>query len=171
MSTLKKEVYAELIEFIEENQNSIYRLAYSYVKNQDTALDMVQESIYKAIKSHENIDTKSNVKSWFYKILVNTCKDELRRSNRLIATAPQELQEEVDDSLSQKADHMVLHKALDELDTETKTVIVLRYFEDMKFTDIAKVLEENVNSVKSRLYRGLRSLKMQMKKGEFSDAE
>lgn len=171
MSTLKIEIYAALIEFIERNENSIYRLAYSYVKSQDTALDMVQESIYKAIKAYEKIESSSSVKPWFYKILVNTCKDELRRGKRLIATAPEELPEEVDDSLSKKVDYMVLHKALEGLDTETKTVIVLRYFEDMKLTEIARVLEENVNSVKSRLYRGLRSLKIQMKKGEFGDVE
>lgn len=171
MSTLKNEIYLALIEFIEKNQSSIYRLAYSYVKSQDTALDMVQESIYKAIRSYEKIENQSSVKPWFYKILVNTCKDELRRSKRLIATAPAELPEEVDDSLSMKADYMVLHKAIERLDTETKTVIVLRYFEDMKLIEIARVLEENVNSVKSRLYRGLRSLKIQMKKGEFCDVE
>jgi len=171
MSTLNNEIYAALIEFIEKNQNSIYRLAYSYVKSQDTALDMVQESIYKAIKAHNKIEDISSVKPWFYKILVTTCMDELRRSRRIIATAPEELPEEMEDCLSDKADYMVLHNALESLDTETKTVIVLRYFEDMKLTEIAKVLEENLNSVKSRLYRGLRSLKVQMKEGELSNVE
>ncbi|QAT42504.1 RNA polymerase sigma factor [Aminipila luticellarii] len=171
MSTLKNEVYEALIEFIEKNQNNIYRLAYSYVKSQDTALDMVQESIYKAIKAYEKIEDPSSVKPWFYKILVNTCLDELRRSNRMIATAPEELPEEAEDSLSSRADYMVLYKALESLDTETKTVIVLRYFEDMKLIEIAKILEENINSVKSRLYRGLRLLKFQMREGDFSDAE
>lgn len=162
MSTLKTEIYAALIAFIEGNQNSIYRLAYSYVKSQDTALDMVQESIYKAIKAHGRLEDEEGIKPWFYKILVNTCMDELRRSNRLISTAPEELPEEAEDSLEHKAEYMVLHKAIDKLDTKTKTVIVLRYFEDMKLSDISSVLEENVNSVKSRLYRGLNSLKIEM---------
>lgn len=162
MSTLKKEIYAALIEFIEENQKSIYRLAYSYVKSQDTALDMVQDSIYKAIKAYEQIGDLDSVKPWFYRVLVNTCLDELRRSNRMIVTAPEELPEESEDNLANKAEYMVLHKALDNLDTKTKTVIVLRYFEDMKLSDIANVLEENINSVKSRLYRGLDSLKIEM---------
>lgn len=171
MSTLENEIYAALIEFIEKNQNSIYRLAYSYVKSQDTALDMVQESIYKAIKAYEKIEDQSNVKSWFYRILVNTCLDELRRSNRIVTVPPEDIPDQAVDSLSSKAEHMVLHKALEELDTETKTVIVLRYFEDMKLAEIAGVLEENINSVKSRLYRGLRSLKFQMREGDSGDAE
>nr|WP_315020778.1 RNA polymerase sigma factor [uncultured Aminipila sp.] len=171
MSTLETQIYTALIEFIEKNQDSIYRLAYSYVKSQDTALDMVQESIYKAIKAYDKIQEASSVKPWFYKILVNTCMDELRRTKRIITTAPEELPEEVEDILSMKADYMVLHKALEDLDPETKTVIVLRYFEDMKLTEIARVLEENINSVKSRLYRGLHSLKIQMKEEEFGDAE
>lgn len=171
MSILNSQIYTALIELIEKKQESIYRLAYSYVKSQDTALDMVQESIYKAIKAYDKIQEVSGVKPWFYKILVNTCMDELRRAKRIITTAPEEIPEEVEDNLSTKADYMVLHKALEQLDPETKTVIVLRYFEDMKLTEIARVLEENINSVKSRLYRGLRSLKIQMKEGEFDDAE
>lgn len=43
-----------------------------------------------------------------------------------------------------------------------KAVIELRYFEDMKLTDIASVLDENVNTVKSRLYRGLKKLKLEL---------
>ncbi|MFV0517461.1 MAG: RNA polymerase sigma factor [Aminipila sp.] len=162
MSTLKNELYAALINFIEENQKSIYRLAYSYVKSQDTALDMVQESIFKAIKSYEKIENIDSVKSWFYRILVNTCLDELRRSKRMITTSPEDIPEEVDDGLNQKAEYMVLHNALESLDTKTKTVIVLRYFEDMKISDISNILEENINSVKSRLYRGLKMLKLEM---------
>ena len=43
-----------------------------------------------------------------------------------------------------------------------KAVIELRYFEDMKIEDIAKVLDENVNTVKSRLYRGLKKLRLEL---------
>lgn len=162
MSTLKHENYAALIKFVEDNQQSIYRLAYSYVKSKDTALDMVQESIYKAIKASAAIEETEKIKAWFYKILVNTCKDELRRCSRVIAVSPEEMPEEADDQLSKHADYIVLHKALNTLDEETKTIIALRYFEDMKLSDISSVLGENINSVKSRLYRGLRILKIEM---------
>lgn len=171
MSTLENKIYVSLIDFIQDNQQSIYRLAYSYVKNQEIALDMVQETVYKAIKSWEKIEDIKGIKPWFCKILVNNCMDELRKRKREITLSPEEIPEQSEDSLANKANSIVLHNALDELDNETKTVIVLRYFEDMKLTEIAKVLEENISSVKSRLYRGLRSLKIQMQEGGFGDAE
>ena len=57
-----------------------------------------------------------------------------------------------------------LQRALDLLPKEDKAVIELKYFEDMKLTEIAEVLNENVNTIKSRLYRGLKKLRV-----EFSD--
>lgn len=162
MSTLKKDLYAALIEFIDKNQNSIYRLAYSYVKSQDTALDMVQESIVKAIKGYERLENTDSIKPWFYKILVNTCLDELRRSKRMIATAPEDIPEGSDENFSKEADYIALRTAIESLDTKTKTVVMLRYFEDMKLSDISNILEENLNSVKTRLYRGLAFLKIEM---------
>ena len=55
-----------------------------------------------------------------------------------------------------------LYKALDELDEMYRTIIILRYFEDMKIEDIAYILDENLNTVKTRLYRGLKILKIDM---------
>ena len=57
-----------------------------------------------------------------------------------------------------------LQRALDMLPKEDKAVIELKYFEDMKLTEIAEVLNENVNTIKSRLYRGLKKLRV-----EFAD--
>lgn len=55
-----------------------------------------------------------------------------------------------------------LKRALDQMNPQDKAVIELRYFEDMKIEDIAKVLDENVNTVKSRLYRGLKKLRLEL---------
>ena len=53
---------------------------------------------------------------------------------------------------------MDLQKALDALTEKDRSVVILKYFEDMKLTEIAEILEENVSTVKSRLYRSLRKL-------------
>ena len=55
-----------------------------------------------------------------------------------------------------------LKRALDQMNPQDKAVIELRYFEDMKIEDIAKVLDENVNTVKNRLYRGLKKLRLEL---------
>ena len=55
-----------------------------------------------------------------------------------------------------------LKKAMESLEKEDRAVVVLRYYEDMKLEDIAKVLNENLSTVKSRLYRSMRKLKLQL---------
>lgn len=166
MSTKKNESYDAITIFITENQEKIYRLAYSYVKSKDTALDIVQEAIYKGLKSYYTLDQLQNVKPWFYKILVNTAIDEIRHGKKIIVVSPENIPEESVDSLDEKAQSLVLQEALNQLEEKTKTVILLRYFEDMKLSDIATVLDENISSIKSRLYRGLNILKIQMNEEE-----
>ena len=61
-----------------------------------------------------------------------------------------------------KYEELDLKKALNRLEPENRTVIILRYFEDMKIEDIALVVDENVNTVKARLYRSLKKLRIQL---------
>ncbi|MGN0142572.1 MAG: RNA polymerase sigma factor, partial [Roseburia sp.] len=55
-----------------------------------------------------------------------------------------------------------LKAALDTLSKEDKAVVELRYFEEMKLEEIAEILNENVNTVKSRLYRSIRKLRLKL---------
>lgn len=58
--------------------------------------------------------------------------------------------------------HLDLQEAIDHLPDKYKTIIILRYFEDMKIEEIAKIVGENVNTVKTRLYRALKILKVEL---------
>ena len=55
-----------------------------------------------------------------------------------------------------------LYLALDSLSKEDKAVVELRYFEDRKLEEIAEILNENVNTIKSRLYRSMKKLKIKL---------
>ena len=133
--------------YIIENREYYYRLAYSYVKNEADSLDVIQESIIKALISIESLKEIEKVKSWFYKIVIRTSIDYIRKNKKY------------NDMIDQYKD-LDLYKALDELDETYKTIIILRYFEDMKINDIADILDENPNTVKTRLYAGLKKLKI-----------
>ena len=61
-----------------------------------------------------------------------------------------------------KYENVDLQKAIDSLEKEDRAVVVLRYFEDMKLEDIAVILNENLSTVKSRLYRSMKKLKLQL---------
>src|SRR6185312_10437386 len=74
----------ELVEnFIVENQEAYYRLAYSYVRNKENALDIVQDSILKALRSIDRLEELSYMKTWFYRIVVNTSIDYIRKHQRV----------------------------------------------------------------------------------------
>lgn len=150
--------YEALVEYIKENQNSFYRLAYSYVKDKDEALDIVQESIYKGLKSIDSLKDIEFMKTWFYRIVINTALNSVKSSKKIVDIEDiAELKE--DDTTSKLGENIDLYEAIDMLSDNYKTVVVMRYFEDMKIDEIAKVTSTNTNTVKTRLYTALGKLK------------
>jgi len=144
--------------YIIENREYYYRLAYSYVKNEADSLDVIQESIIKALISIESLKEIEKVKSWFYKIVIRTSIDYIRKNKKYNDMI--DISEIINNGKSDQYKDLDLYKALDELDETYKTIIILRYFEDMKINDIADILDENPNTVKTRLYAGLKKLKI-----------
>lgn len=157
----KKHLEKLLSDVVIKNKENHYRLAYSYVKNADDALDIVQESIYKAISSIDSLKNPKYIKTWLYRIVVNTSLDFLRKHKR-VDVVEQEILERYIPGDEDDYENIDLHRALDELSPNYRTIIVLRYFEDLKIEEVADVLNENVNTVKTRLYRALKMLRVKM---------
>jgi len=147
--------------FITEHQEAHYRLAYSYVRNKENSLDIVQDSILKALRSIDRLEEINYLKTWFYRIIVNTSIDFIRKHRRvtvmdddiLVVHLPQ-LEDEMTD--------MDLREAIDQLPPKYKTLIILRFFEDLKIDEIAEITGHNVNTVKTRIYRALKKLRIEV---------
>ena len=142
-----------------DNYEKYYRLAYSYTRTQEDALDVVQESAYKAIRDCNKVENPNYISTWIYRIVVNTSIDLLRKPQKNESVVGK-LDEDV--SYEDSYSNPDLKAALEQLDESEKTVIVLRYFEDLKLDDIARITDSNLNTVKARLYRGLKKLKDKM---------
>ena len=140
-----------------ENYDKYYRLAYSYMKSEQDALDVVQESAYKAIRDCGQVKEQRYIGTWLYRIVVNTALDALRRRGREVA-----LEEWQENSWQPSYAGLELWEILDRLDEKERTVVVLRYFHDLKLEDIGEILGENVNTVKARLYRTLKKVRMEL---------
>ena len=157
----KSSLEQQISDYIIKYKENHYRLAYSYVHNVDDALDIVQESIYKAMSSMDSLKNPSYIKTWFYRILVNTSLDLLRKRKRMIVVDDEVLASyetgEIDDYLN-----IDLQRALNSLPDNYRNVIVLRYFEDLKIKEIAEILDENINTVKTYLYKSLEILRVKM---------
>lgn len=156
MSTYNKN-YLLLVDYIKNNQNNFYRLAYSYAKNKEVALDIVQDSIYKALISLDTLNDISSVKTWMYRIIVNNSLGYIRKNKRIILS--ENINEKVQYNHLGIEDNIDLFNAMDLLEDEQKTLITLRYFEDMKFDDISKIVDSNINTVKARTYSAIGKLK------------
>ncbi|HJB79689.1 RNA polymerase sigma factor [Flavonifractor plautii] len=147
----------QLNAYIVSHQEDFYRLAFSYVKNRDAALDVVQESIVRALSKSDSLRQPEYLKTWFYRILLNESMNHYRRNKRLVP-----LEDSVADGpapAGDPAERLDLYAAIDRLDPKEQAIIRLRFFEDMKLEEIARITGVNLNTVKSRLYKSLRKLR------------
>lgn len=148
---------------IENNNKRLYRLAYTFVNNREDALDIVQESVYKAIVSYDKLKNPEFFNTWLYRITINCANDFLRKSQRIDYTNIDFLESIMAYSHNNRDEILDVQKALANLEPKYKTVVIMKFFRDMTFSDIALTLDISNNTVKSRLYRGLRKLKMDLK--------
>lgn len=150
----------QLTTFLVEDQMRFYRLAFSYLKNREDALDAVQTAVCRALEKQGSLQADYAMRAWFYRILVNTCLDSLRARGRMILVPPEDLDAgnyedplPADDSLARR---------VDALPTEIQTVIRLRFYEELSLKEIQTVTGWNLNTVKTRLYSGLKKLRVSM---------
>ncbi len=154
---MKVTVYERLIQYILDNQDRFYRIAYSYTRHQEDALDAVQSAVCKALEAHESIKNADAVKTWFYRILINECLMVLKKRNKVVLTADAVEQEAYyEKGYEQGGD---IEKELDALDIDVQGIIRLRFFEEMSLKEISSITGLNLSTVKTKLYRGLKLLK------------
>lgn len=146
----------EIIDYIEENKEKHYRIAYSYVKNQEDALDIIQDTIVKALKYENNLKNREYLGTWFCRILINTCKTHLNKKNKVIYL------NEMEDTpmpTSDQDQHLDIEEAMKHLAPHEQEVILLRFYQGLELQEVADVTEKNISTVKSTLYRTMKKLK------------
>ena len=156
-----------LVDYITAGQADFYRLAYSYVKNRDAALDVVQESIVKALTKIDSLREPAYLRTWFYRILLNESMNYFRRNQRLLSLEDAVWDRGTEDP--DPAERLDLHAAIEALSDAEQAVVRLRFFEDLKLEDIADILGDNLNTVKARLYRSLKKLRLNLEAEHYKD--
>ena len=152
-------------QYILDHKDAHFRLVYSYTKNHEDALDVIQTSIEKALKAYRKKTYPEHLNSWFYKVLINTSLDHLK-SRKNIISFDADLMEQTFITHDTYMD-FDLKLALDQLPTELKTIITLKYFEEMTFTGMSQILGENENTIKTKLYKALKWLKLDMEAKQY----
>lgn len=151
-----------VIKFIEENQNRLYRMAYGYMKNEQDALDAVHDAIVKILQNKDKIRRGEYFETWAYRILINECLMALRKQKHVLTLYDEDEMDDRGDMQKQQEDAVDLYHAMDRLPPKLKTVILLRFFEEMKLDEIAAVTGEKLSTVKSRLYKAMKLLRLDL---------
>lgn len=138
-----------------------YRIAYSYVRNETDAQDIVQESAYKAILHSKKLRQTEYVKTWLGRIVINESLTFLRKYRKEeVSFAEQEWASAEEEAHTEET--MDLKEAMEKLLPQERSLLVLRFFEDKKLDEIAELSGESLSTIKSRLYRTLKKLKLKL---------
>lgn len=145
----------EIEEIYNRHVDTVYRVCFSFMKNEADTEDIVQETFLKLITSEKQFQSESHEKAWLIVTACNTCKDALKHWRRRV--------ENIDDYPSIEAasplegDGM-LH-AVFALPVKYKEVVYLHYYEGYRISEIAKMLHCSDAAVRNRLLRARKFLK------------
>jgi RNA polymerase sigma-70 factor, ECF subfamily len=162
-----------LEELMNEYGKDVFLLAYSFVKEKALAEDISQEVFIKCYRSIEGFRGEASIKSWIYRITVNTSKDFLKRKSFNVLKYPKWFFENLqrigssEEAVLKRDQHEILLDCVLNLPVKYREAIVLHYFHDLKVNEMAETLELNPNTVKTRLTRGRDALrKVLIERGE-----
>jgi RNA polymerase sigma factor (sigma-70 family) len=163
----KQDKLASFEEAVLPHVNAAYNLAHWLTRNDTDAEDVVQESYLRAFKFFGGFRGEDG-RSWLLAIVRNTCYTWMQRnrSPELMVPVDDELPELESADLSpealliQKADTLMVRRALEELPVEFREVLVLRELEEMSYRDIASITDLPLGTVMSRLARGRKRLQL-----------
>jgi len=141
----------------QERLDRAYRLAAAILGDPGEAEDAVQDAAMQAWDGWARLRDAGKFDAWFDRILVNRCRDRLRK--RVRATVPGPLDVAVIDTAVDSAERVAVGQALATLGPDHRIVVILRFVEDLPIGEIAARTGQREGTVKSRLHYALRQLR------------
>jgi len=155
---------------VKQLQVKVYSLAVKMTGDKEEAKDLTQEIFLKIYKSFATYDKSVKITTWIYRIATNTCIDYLRKKKELLMlNEDQEIQIEnrpyslPDKALENKELKLLIQSKIDLLPESYRIVVVLKYINELTFEEIADILKEPANTVKTKLYRAREKLRDSLK--------
>ncbi len=140
-------------------EDFVFTLARGLVKSEDEARDVSQEVFLRAYRALSHFERKSGFKTWLYRIAYNTSMTHIKKM-------PNNM-ESIEDNTREIENHNSVHhpakyylrKLIDKLNPELKAVIIFHYYDDLKYEEIAEILNCPIGTVKVRLFRAKHELR------------
>jgi len=163
-----------LAPLMERHSKRVYRIALSYLRDPDEALDAVQDTFVKAFQAAARWDTTSEVVPWLMRIAVNHSIDRYRRDKRRgayhtpLVEGDHDERIATDDLSPERRAHgkqlgEKIERALRTLPDGHRAVFVLRHYDGMSLEEIAHTLQLSIGTVKSSLHRAVHRLRERLK--------
>lgn len=165
---------AEFDELVHQHQRRIYRLLYVLLRDRDEADSLTQECFLRAFQNLDRFRGECNVQTWLLRIAVNLARDHARSrkasfwkqllglgetkdgSDHFDFPAPGPTPEQ---AMLARAEVQAIWKAVRDLSLQQQTVFTLRFVEELELSEIANVLNVQVGTVKTQLFRAVHAVR------------
>lgn len=167
--TEKKELYFEII--VDRYKNNLFNLIYNYIKNYGTEIE-AEELLLQTFSnfwfSIKNFKFKSKVYTYLYRVALNLCTNYIKQKSKMFknivsmseTNLEKELQEKPDlDIKNLSDDYKLLNLAINSLSINQRNALILSYYDNKSYQEIAEILNTTVSSVESLLFRAKQNIK------------
>lgn len=140
----------------EESREKLYRAAFMTLGSEAAAIDAVDEAVYRGYREFHTLRKQEYLETWLMRILINVCRDELRRRRRELSVA------ELPETAQAEFDALPLREAIRRLPEALRQVVVLRFFSGFTLEETAAILEIPRGTVATRQRRALALLRLEL---------
>ena len=165
--------FAEIVELY---QDKLYHMSYRMLYNRQEAEDVVQDTFLRVYKNLGRYDESMKFSTWIYRIATNLCIDRLRKRKPVYSLDAESSEHEgldgyamipsdnrtPESELLLSDTQRIIHQAIETLPAKYKSVMVLRYLQEMSLQEIRDVLDMPVTTVKTRVHRGREFLRKKL---------
>lgn len=158
----KKAVQGDMdsfLQLIEPIKESLYKVSFMYLKNEDDALDCIHEAIIKAIKSLKTLKEPQYFNTWITKITINVCKDYIKKNSKVVLVNINDYENNLVIENTKNEFKEDIEIALGKLSEKERELILMRYLDDKSLKDISSKTNVPLGTIKSRLSRTLIKLR------------
>lgn len=146
-------------ELVRKYEDFVFTLILGLVHSEDIAKDVAQEVFLRAYRGIRRFELKSSFKTWLYRIAHNTAISHLNREKAKTGIDLDQATQPAFDTRGGQSLRLTFEKLIGFLKPDHRSVILMHYYDDLKYEEIAEVMDCPVGTVKIRLYRAKHELK------------
>lgn len=150
----------------ERHHRALYHFFFYMVSHRESSEDMVQNVFFRMLKYRHTFSGEGEFRTWMYHLARNILKDHKKKNRKKLEQYPISDWENnipggmlADEPLQKKQDVKMLQFAMSRLNYESREILILSRFQELKYVEIGRILDINEGAVKVRVHRAMNQLK------------